>query len=194
MCVTLTEFLRSSGYSCESTTDPVEALAILGRGNFELAISDINMPRMDGLKLVNEISKVDPGVDTIMITGHTGIYTYSDIIRAGAADFIAKPFQLPELKAKMERIDRERKMQSELQEMNAGLRVLLQGLEREKLNLRADVTANLKELIFPYLEKLKVSHLNAEQCKCLEILESNLADICSPFINEVYLSDSASRE
>jgi DNA-binding NtrC family response regulator len=60
-------------------------------------------------QMLTEILKIDPGLDTIMMTGHTSTYTYNDIIKAGAADFIAKPFQLPELKAKMERIDRERK-------------------------------------------------------------------------------------
>ena len=68
------------------------------------------MPGIDGLRLLAEIHKIDPELDTIMITGQTGTYTYSDIIKAGAADFMAKPFQLSELKAKMERIGRERKM------------------------------------------------------------------------------------
>ena len=92
MCATLTKSLQSSGYSCESNTDPVDALTILRQGNFELAVSDINMPSMDGLKFLNEVSKVAPGIDTIMMTGYTDAYSYSDIIKAGAADFIAKPF------------------------------------------------------------------------------------------------------
>lgn len=73
---------------------------------FELVISDIKMAGIDGLHLLSEILKIDPGLDTIMMTGHTSVYTYSDIIKAVAADFIAKPFRLPELKAKMERIGR----------------------------------------------------------------------------------------
>jgi len=107
----LSKYLRSSGYACESFTDPAKALEVLRRNGFDLVISDIKMAGIDGLQLLSEILKIDPGLDTIMMTGHTGIYTYSDIIRAGATDFIAKPFELPELKAKMERIDRERKMQ-----------------------------------------------------------------------------------
>jgi len=185
ICAMLTTFLLSCGYSCENATDPAKALELLKRSDFVLVISDIIMPGIDGLQLLSEILKIDPGIDTIMMTGHAVVYTYSDIIRAGAADFIAKPFGVYELEAKIERISRERKLQRELQELNTGLGVLLQGLEREKLKLSADVTANIKELISPYLEKLKGSHLNAEQRVYLEILESNLVDICSPFIKKL---------
>ncbi len=185
ICAMLTTFLRSCGYSCENATDPAKALEVLRRSDFELVISDIIMPGIDGLQLLSEILKIDPGIDTIIMTGHAAVYTYNDIIRAGAADFIAKPLAVSELEAKIERINRERKLQRELQELNTGLGVLLQGLEREKLKLSADVTANVKDLISPYLEKLKGSRLNAEQRLYLEILESNFADICSPFIKKL---------
>ncbi len=134
ICVFLTKFLRSSGYSCESTTDPTKAMEVLKRNGFELVISDIQMAGIDGLQLLGEILEIEPGLDTIMMTGHTDAYTYSDIIKAGASDFIAKPFQLPEFKAKMERIDRERKMQRELRELNVAMGVLLQRAEKKRIN------------------------------------------------------------
>ena len=185
ICAMLTKFLRSSGYSCESANDPAKALEVLKRNGFELVISDIKMPGIDGLQLLSEILKIDPGLDTIMMTGHTGIYTYSDIIRAGAADFIAKPFQLPELKAKMERIDRERKMQRELQELNIAMGVLLQRAEKDKETLSENVVSNVKELILPYVDKLKNAHLSEEHKSHLEVLETNLSEICSPFLKNL---------
>ncbi len=193
ICAMLTKFLRSSGYSCESFTDPTKALEAIKRNDFDLVISDIKMPGIDGLQLLSEILKIDPGLDTIMMTGHTSIYTYSDIIRAGAADFIAKPFQLPELKAKMERIDRERKMQRELREFNITMGVLLQRAEKDKQTLSENVVSNMKELILPYVEKLKKGHFSEEYRAYVEILEKNLSEICSPFlknltINHVHIS------
>jgi FixJ family two-component response regulator len=187
ICALLTRFLRSSGYSCESNTDPFKALESLKRNDFELVISDIKMGGMDGLQLLGEILKIDPEVDTIMMTGYTNIYTYSDIIKGGAADFIAKPFQLPELKAKMERIDRERKMQRELQELNTTLEVLLRRTEKEKEKLGADVVSNVKELILPHVEKLKNVHLSEDYKAHVEILETNLSKICSPFLKNLSL-------
>jgi DNA-binding response OmpR family regulator len=187
ICAMLTKFLRSSGYSCESATDPTKALKAIKRNDFHLVISDIKMAGIDGLQLLSEILKIDPGLDTIMMTGHTGVYTYSDIIRAGAADFIAKPFQLPELKAKIERIDRERNMQRELRELNITMGVLLQRAEREKEKLGAHVVSNVKELILPYVEKLKNGHLSQEYKAYIEALETNLSEICSPFLKNLSL-------
>ena len=187
ICAMLTKFLRSSGYYCESFTDPAKALAVLKRNDFDLVISDIKMAGIDGLQLLSEILKIDPGIDTIMMTGQTGIYTYSDIIRAGAADFIAKPFQSPELKAKMARIDRERKMQRELRELNITMGVLLQRAEREKEKIGADVVSNVQELILPYVEKLKNGHFSQEYKAYIEVLETNLSEICSPFLKNLSL-------
>lgn len=181
ICTMLTRFLRSSGYICESTTDPTNAAGILKRNYFDLVISDIKMAGMDGLQLLNEIFQTNPRLDTIMMTGHTSTYTYSDIIRAGAADFIAKPFQLPELKAKIERIDRERKMEMELRELNTAMSVLLHRAEKDKETLSANVISNVKELILPCLEKLKKARPGAEHRAYAEILEINLSKICSPF-------------
>ncbi len=186
-CAILTKFLRSSGYSCESTTDPVKALEILKVGGFELVISDIRMPGMDGLKLLNEIPRIDSRLDTIIMTGHADAYTYSDIIKAGAADFIAKPFQLSELKAKMERIDRERKIQRELQELNIAMGVLLHRAEKDKAILSENVVSNVKALILPYVDKLKKGHLDAEYRAYIEVLETNLSEICSPFMKNLSL-------
>ncbi len=187
ICVMLTKFLCSSGYACESATNPTKALKAIKRNDFDLVISDIKMPGIDGLQLLSEILKIDSDLDTIMMTGYTGVYTYSEIIKAGAADFIAKPFQLPELKAKMERIDRERKMKRELRELNITMGVLLQRAEREKEKLGADVVSNVNELILPYLEKLKNGHFSQEYRVYIEILEVNLSEICSPFLKNLSL-------
>jgi FixJ family two-component response regulator len=183
----LTKYLRSSGYACETFADPAKALEALGRNDFDLVISDIKMAGIDGLQLLSEILKIDPELDTIMMTGHTGIYTYSDIIRAGAADFIAKPFELPELKAKMERIDRERKMQRELQELNITMGVLLQRAEKDKEVLSENVVSNVKELILPYVDKLGKGHLSEENKVYIETLKANLSKICSPFMKNLPL-------
>lgn len=187
ICAMLTKFLRSSGYSCESFIDPTEALEVLRQNSFDLVISDIQMAGIDGLQLLSEILKIDPELDTIMMTGHTDAYAYSDIIKAGASDFIAKPFQLPEFKAKIERIDRERRIQRELHDSNTAIRVLLQQAEKEKEKLGADVVCNVKELILPYVEKIKNGNLSEEYKAYIEVLETNLSEICSPFLKNLSL-------
>ncbi len=187
ICTTLVKFLRSCRYHCESTTDPVKSLSMLRHGKFELLISDIKMAGFDGIQLIREVSKMDYGIDTIIMTAYTEDYTYSDIIKAGAADFIAKPLQNPELTAKIERIDRERKMRRELQEMNVALGVLLRKAEQEKEELRATVASNVEKSILPYLDRLKNRRLSAECLVLVDIVESNLVEIYSPLVKKLSL-------
>ncbi len=160
VCNMLTKFLRSSGYCCDAVTCPVEALEILTVGGFDLVISDIRMSGIDGMQLLSRILELPAQIDTIMMSALIETYTYSDIIRAGAADFIAKPFQLAEIKAKIERINRERKMQKELQELNVTMAVLLRRAEKQKDDLSRDIALNMKKSVLPYLDILKKSRFD----------------------------------
>ena len=190
ICGMLTKFLKSSGYACQSSTDPNEALESLKRGGFDLVISDIKMAGMDGMQLLNHVLEITPQIDTIMMTGYTDTYTYSDIIRAGAADFIGKPFRLAEIKAKIERIERERKMQKELQELNIAMAVLLQRTGKQKDDLQADIALNVKESVLPYVLKLKNGRLDHEVQNTVAVLEKNLLDVCSPFLRNLSLKNA----
>jgi len=75
------------------------------------------MPRMDGMELIEYLVNNRKGIDIIAITGHTMSYQYTDVIAAGAADFIAKPFTINELEAKLKRIFRERHLLVELERL-----------------------------------------------------------------------------
>jgi len=70
---------------------------------------------------------------------------------------------------------------SSLEGANTALRVLLKRREEDKTVIEEKVLLNVKELVLPYLEKLKENKLNKEQNICVSILESNLNDIISPF-------------
>ncbi|MDM8550986.1 response regulator [Desulfobacterales bacterium HSG2] len=70
-----------------------------------------------------------------------------------------------------------------LEETNAALKILLRKREEDKAELEEKVLANVKELVMPYLEKLKRSGLNARQKNFMGIMESNLDDIVSPFVH-----------
>lgn len=72
-----------------------------------------------------------------------------------------------------------------LQEVNTALRVLLKERERDKIENEEKILSNVKELIFPYLGKLKNSGLTARQKAYLDILESNLNNIVSPFSSKL---------
>ena len=68
-----------------------------------------------------------------------------------------------------------------LEEVNTALRVLLKRRDNDKEELETKVLSNVKDLILPYIERLKKTPLNDHQKSCVDILESNLTDIVSPF-------------
>ncbi len=78
-----------------------------------------------------------------------------------------------------------------LEETNAALNVLLKLRENDKKMLENQILANIKELVLPYLEKMKKGHLNENQATYLNILESGLNDIISPFIQNLTSNHSA---
>jgi len=115
------KILGELSYSCEGAGDAFEALEKLTQKRFELVLSDIMMTRKSGLELMREARAHWPSLDFIIMTGHTE-YLYTDIIESGAADFISKPFEAGELKAKIRRIEREKQIVGQLQEKNEALK------------------------------------------------------------------------
>ncbi len=104
------------------TTDFVEkgSLAVerLRNGNYSFLITDINMPEMNGIELIKMVSKENPGISVIAMTGYDKDYTYMDVINAGASDFIVKPFKIDEIEAKITRILRERSAREKLAKLS----------------------------------------------------------------------------
>lgn len=122
--------LPGMGYTCEVASDYSSAMEKLNIDSFDLVISDIRMGEKDGLELMREAKQIYPHLDFIIMTGYAPEYPYSDIINEGAVDFIAKPFELEELKAKISRIEREKRLIRQLYEANTQLgRTLEQTIE-----------------------------------------------------------------
>jgi two-component system, cell cycle response regulator len=113
----LSEALVHLGHEVETACNGSEAIAKLKEGKFDIIITDIIMPKMDGLELIRYLVKNQKGISVIAITGHTMTYQYTDVITAGASDFIAKPFTMNELEAKLNRILRERYLLEELERL-----------------------------------------------------------------------------
>ena len=102
------------GFSVDQAENGQEALAFLEKHYYALVISDILMPVMDGMKLLHHIKKHYLETDVLIISAYGSQYSFSDLIAAGASDFIGKPFDTDELRAKIHRIFRERSLLAEL--------------------------------------------------------------------------------
>jgi two-component system cell cycle response regulator len=124
ICRILVDLMNSLGYENKAATDGLQALAMLKEEVFSVVISDIEMPGIDGLTLIKKIKENSPEIDVISITGFGTKYSYSEVIKTGASDFIIKPFGLDEVVAKLNRIFRERAIKHQLEEKNAELLLL----------------------------------------------------------------------
>ncbi len=104
------EVLRIFGWPCEEAADGVEALNLIQKQRFDIVLCDIRMPGMNGLEVMAEARKIWADMPFIMITGYDRDYSYDQVMEAGAQDFITKPFTHGELKAKLGRILKERRL------------------------------------------------------------------------------------
>ncbi len=117
ICNLLARFLTEEGYFVNVAFNGDDALKLFSSTPFDIIITDMNMPYVDGLELIKKIKSMHHNVDIIAITGFAQTYQYTEVIEAGAADFLYKPFQLEELRAKLKRILRDREERTKLAEM-----------------------------------------------------------------------------
>ena len=89
--LTLATFLSNAGYEVETAEDVPAALKQLKAGNFDVVLSDIIMPRVTGVELLQTIRRESPRVQVIMMTGQPTIETAAATVRAGAFDYLCKP-------------------------------------------------------------------------------------------------------
>jgi signal transduction histidine kinase len=107
------EFLSSAlsmigGFSVELAENGEEALRKITKDPFDLVLTDLKMPKMDGLQLINQILQVKPEILTVLMTGYGTIDTALEAIKGGASDFVMKPIDIDELIALLKRVLEER--------------------------------------------------------------------------------------
>jgi signal transduction histidine kinase len=86
--------LEDEGYSVAGFTGTGAALSALRPGSFDIVLTDLTMPGMDGIAFLDAAMKIDPGLAGIVMTGHGSIATAVEAMKVGALDYILKPFDL----------------------------------------------------------------------------------------------------
>ncbi len=97
LCRMMEAVLGDSGYQVKSYTRSFEAVEEFKAGDYQLVISDIKMPGMDGLEVLQRIREKDQLVPVIMITAYATVETSIQALRRGAYDMLTKPFEPEEL-------------------------------------------------------------------------------------------------
>ncbi len=93
----LAEFLSMEGYEVRTAEDGLAAMTELKREQFDLVLSDLKMPRMGGIAILDEIARTSPDALTVIMTGFGTVETAIDAMKRGAYDYVLKPFKLDEV-------------------------------------------------------------------------------------------------
>jgi two-component system response regulator AtoC len=107
------ELFENRGYQPLTATNGVEALKVVREEEPDMVISDIRMPDMDGMQLLEVLSKSYSNIPVIMVTAHGTIETAVEAIKMGAKDYVLKPLRLDEILAKVETIAQLKNLEKE---------------------------------------------------------------------------------
>lgn len=94
----LSVVFEKEGYAVETSLSATRAVALMGNEDFDIIISDIKMPKMSGMELLRYVRKNRPDIPIVMITAYGTIKQAVEALKAGAMDYIVKPFDVEELK------------------------------------------------------------------------------------------------
>lgn len=174
---------RLGGFQVELAESGEEALQKIEKEPFDLILTDLKMPKMDGLQLISEIGKSKPETLTMIMTGHGTIDSALEAMKRGATDYLMKPLNLDELIVRIrkvldekQRFVRLRDFADQLEKANQELR-RIDGMKSEFVSvasheLRTPLTAikNAVQLVL----KGTAGKINENQAKFLSMAERNI--------------------
>ena len=117
----LLRFARDAAFTAEVFRDPREALAAFTERGADLVVSDLRMPGLTGIELLQAVREIDPEVPFVIITGYANVDDAIEALRLGATDFIKKPFDMEELQRRIEHTLEHRALQAENRRLRAAL-------------------------------------------------------------------------
>jgi DNA-binding NtrC family response regulator len=114
--------LAREGYAVRALSRAREVLQALAEGPADLVITDLRMPEMDGLTLLQEIKRLSPDTSVLLMTAFGSIDSAVQAIKAGAYDYLTKPFKMDELRLAVRRALEERQLRAEVQALREEVR------------------------------------------------------------------------
>jgi DNA-binding NtrC family response regulator len=104
MLVVLSDFLEEEGYVVETARTTGEAITKFKNCPFDLVITEITLPDMNGLKMLNKLKDIDKLLSSIIMTAYSSLDTAIETIKVGVYDYIVKPVKLEVLGTNIQRV------------------------------------------------------------------------------------------
>lgn len=189
ICNLIEELFKLEGYQIDTSFSGAEALQMMKRYNYQMLLTDLKMPGIDGLKLIQKAKELNPDIRTIMITGYITVETAVQSLRHGVDDYIKKPFNILELKKVVKRtlhthqvVLENKQLLEDLKKVNRELSIHKQGLS-EKIQITDEqLTAANKELVQRINELATINEISKAITSVLDMDE--LLSLCLKEINE----------
>ena len=163
----LSATLEDEGYVVTGAASGAEALAALRSGRFEIVVTDLLMPGMDGIELLRQGLLIDPNLAGIVLTGHGSVPNAVEAMKSGAIDYVLKPTKLAALRPAMDRALTLRRLRVRNAELAQQLRARTVELEVANKELEAFCYSVSHELRTPlravsgFVEILQKHHADA---------------------------------
>jgi signal transduction histidine kinase len=174
--------LRNRGYEVVTASDPAEGFELIAASNPDLVLLDYMMPEMDGLSALREIRQRFPSTYVIMFTGKGSEEIAVELMKAGASDYILKPFNNQDLVERIENVLKIRAMELENQALLLERERLIAEIEAWNLELEARVRENREAL-----QKAQTEIVQSEKLATLGYLSAGMAHEIRNPLNSISL-------
>jgi two-component system sensor histidine kinase/response regulator len=135
----LSEFLSMRGYEVSTATNARQALALIHESTFGVVVSDLRLPGMNGVELLEHVLDVDPETVMIIMTGYASVQSAVDALKKGAYDYVIKPFSVHELEKTLKTGLERRKLSMENLQLSHLMRKLVE-IDQVKSNIISTVS------------------------------------------------------
>ncbi len=183
------DLLAQRGYEVISSTDGDDAIVKVTTGRFDLVLTDINLPGVDGLEVVRAAKAADKDTCVILITGYASTTTAIDALRQGAYDYITKPFDLWETAKAIERGLESRFLVIENRRLVTSLEQANRELQHHEQILSRMVREATQRITALYVAGKEISTSLSRQAT-LEVIVNQVAKLSGAEASLVFLYDT----
>jgi signal transduction histidine kinase len=175
--ITLAEFLREDGFDVDTAEDAFIAEQLLRAGSYDVVVSDVILPKINGVELLHKIRGASPHVQVIIMTGEPTVETASEAVRAGASDYLFKPITKQAILRAVSNASRVKSIDDEkrrLEEVNRKYQEDLEHLVDERTAALVTSNRKLKEAMAD-LKKAHEQVIRQERLRALGQMVSGIA-------------------
>ena len=143
----LAEILREDGYSCLGCHSSLEALHVIGAQRFDVALSDVHMPGIDGMELLRLVREQHPELPMVMVTGEGDIRVGVQAMKEGAYDYLLKPLNSGAVLVSVKQVLKRRRMEEELEKYRLLLEEMVDQRTSQLRQALAQIEQNFEETL-----------------------------------------------